>query len=173
MTQKHATRADIEAILKARRDAAVEVQAIPALPPQKASVKAQSEPAAPPLTQPAAVPSVTVAPTPTVSDADLETFLGKHLPALIAAGQELARPPFTWNEVITLGQGVSAAVAEGLPQVGGLEARVLVVVITRHVWRTYATPLLPAAVKPFTSLLETLIVTSIEAAYKLAVKPRK
>lgn len=178
MTQKHDSRADVAAILEARRRATVEVQSIPALPVQApkttaapAQVKAQSIP----VTQPAALPTVQAAPTPQVDDGDVEAFLGAHLPALIQAAQDLARPPFDWAEVVRLGQVVSAAVAAGLPQLKGhdLEARTLVVVIVRYVWRTYATPLLPPAARPFAGLLESMIVAGIEAAYQLAVKRRK
>ncbi len=180
MTEKHDSRADIAAILAARRSAIVEVQRIPALPvpgpkpttqpaPQAAPVQAQSVP----ITQPAATPVVQAAPTPQVSDRDVEVFLGEHLPALIQAAKDLATPPFQFGEVVQLGTVVSKAVADGLPQVQGLEARTLVVVIVRYVWRTYATPLLPPTARPFAGLLETLIVAGIEAAYQLAVKRRK
>lgn len=62
---------------------------------------------------------------------------------------------------------------EGLPQVKGTEARVLVTVTSRYPWRTYAVPHLPDMAKPFAGLLETLLITGIEAAYQLAVKPKK
>jgi hypothetical protein len=173
---KQASRADIEAILAARKNGTIEstadVRSIPALPPQKptstpASLQAQSVP----LTQPVApAPAPVPAPTPKVSDTEVSAFLEKHLPALIKAGVDLATPPFVWGEVITLGQVVSDAVREGLPQVKGAEARALVVVIVRYVWRTYATPLLPVMARPFAGLLESLIIAGIEAAYQLAVK---
>ena len=171
----HATKADIEAILKARREAAIEVQAIPALPPARKAepaIAAQSLPTVP-ITEPVAVPVVETAPEPEVPDAEVEDFLAKHLPALIQAARDLATPPFQFAEVVNLGAAVSAAVSEGLPQVRGKEARALVVVVSRHLWRTYATPLLPAPVRMFAPLLETLLIAGIEAAYQLVVKPTK
>lgn len=174
MTQKHDSRADVAAILAARRSAIVEVQRIPALPvpsakPATPPTQAQSVP----LNQPAATPVVQAAPAPQVSDSDVEAFLTAHLPALIKAAQDLATPPFAFGEVVELGAVVSRAVADGLPQIKGLEARALVVVIVRYVWRTYATPLLPPMARPFAGLLETMIVTGIEAAYQLVVKRGK
>lgn len=171
MTQQHATRADIEAILEARRKAKVEApitaQSIPATP----SVRTQSVEA--PITEPVAPPAPVVpAPVPQASDAEVEAFLDEELPPLINAAVALAAPPFQWSEVTTLGLVVSRAVSRGLPQVKGTEARVLVVIITRLVWRKYATSHLPTAVRPLAGLLETLIVTGIEAAYQLAVKRR-
>jgi hypothetical protein len=169
MTQ-HATKADIEAILEARRQAKVEQVTqvtVPALPPKRKPdpvVTAQN------ITQPAAVPSVQVAPPTVVSDKDVERFLEDHLPMLIKAAQDLVMPPFNFSEVLQLGTAVSQAVAAGLPQIKGAEARALVVVIVRYLWRKYATPLLPPYVKPFAGMLETLIITGIEAAYQLVVK---
>lgn len=170
---RHATRADIEAILEARKQASIEQvtpATIPALPPKKKPdpvVTAQS------ITQPAAVPSVQVAPAAQVSDADVERFLEDHLPMLIKAAQDIATPPFEWGEVVELGKVVSQAVAAGLPQIKGAEARALVVVIVRYLWRKHATPLLPAYVKPFAGMLETLIIMGVEAAYQLVVKQQK
>lgn len=172
MTQ-HATKADIEAILAARKQAAIEQAtpaSIPALPPQKATqpapITAQS------ITQPAAVPSVQVAPPTQVSDQDVEQFLEDHLPVLIKAAEDVVRPPFSFAEVVHLGLVVSQAVSAGLPQIRGAEARALVVVIVRYLWRKYATPLLPTYARPFAGLLETLIITGIEAAYQMIVKRR-
>lgn len=174
MTQ-HATKADIQAILAARKQASIEQAtqvSIPALPqkkiatPETASVVAQS------ITQPAAVPSVQAAPPAQVSDADVEQFLEDHLPVLIRAAEDVVRPPFSFAEVVHLGLVVSQAVSAGLPQIRGAEARALVVVIVRYLWRKYATPLLPAYARPFAGLLETLIITGIEAAYQMIVKRR-
>ncbi len=172
MTQ-HATKADIDAILKARREAAIEQAtqiAVPALPqkktptPETAAVIAQS------ITQPASLPSVQVAPANPDNDQDITRFLEDHLPMLIKAAQDIATPPFHMGEVVQLATVVSQAVAAGLPQVKGAEARALVVVLVRYLWRKYATPLLPPYAKPFAGMLETLIVTGIEAAYQLYVK---
>ncbi|MDP9763827.1 hypothetical protein [Deinococcus enclensis] len=173
MTQLRATKADIEAILQARKQAAIEQAnqvAIPALPqkkiptPETAAVIAQS------ITQPASLPSVQAAPSTVVSDKDVERFLEDHLPMLIKAAQDLVTPPFNLMEVVQLGTAVSQAVAAGLPQIKGAEARALVVVLVRYLWRKHATPLLPASVKPFAGMLETLIVMGVEAAYQLVVK---
>lgn len=43
-------------------------------------------------------------------------------------------------------------------------------VLCRHLWRVYATPLLPGYARPFAGLLETLLIAGIEAAYQLVVK---
>ncbi|GGK22797.1 hypothetical protein GCM10008955_15330 [Deinococcus malanensis] len=147
MTQQpHATRADIEAILKARRLASVEAVSIPALPPMKTDepkmVTAQVESSLTELTitQPATLPVVVVAPEPKVDDLNVEEMLEDHLPILIADVIEIAAPPFRFEEVVKLGQSVSEAVKIGLPQVQKLEARVLVVATARYVWRKYGTP---------------------------------
>lgn len=173
MTQLRAAKADIDAILQARRQATIEqaIQvAIPALPPRKIPMPETPVVTAQSITQPAAVPSVQVAPAAQVSDADVERFLEDHLPMLIKAAQDLVTPPFNFGELVQLSTAVSQAVAVGLPQIKGAEARALVVVIVRYLWRKYATPLLPAYAEPFAGLLETLIVTGIEAAYQLVVK---
>ena len=169
--QKHTTTADIEAlvrdkraIIEARKTASIE--SIPALPQRTAAAEK-------PLTQPAAIQTANLAPKPEVSDADVGAFLDGHLPGLIRATQELVTPPFAWTEVVTLGVAVSEAVRDGLPQIKGAEARALGVVTTRYLWRTYAVPLLPAAVKPFAGLLEQLLITGLEAAYQLVVKAKK
>lgn len=176
MTQPRATKADIEAILQARREAAIEQAtqvAIPALPqkkiptPETAAVVAQS------ITQPASLPSVQVVPASAANDQDIERFLEHYSPMLIKAAQDIATPPFEWGEVVELGKVVSQAVAAGLPQIKGAEARALVVVIVRYLWRKHATPLLPAYVKPFAGMLETLIIMGVEAAYQLVVKQQK
>lgn len=168
MTQKHATREDIIQILKARREATIEQVSIPALPQKQApTITAQS------LNAPATVPVVQPAPTPTVPDSDVEGWLTEYLPPLIKAAEALARPPFEFGEVVNLGVAVSGAVKAGLPQIKGQEARALVVVVTRHLWRTYAQPLLPAHIRPFAGLLEGLIIAGIEAGYQLLVKRGK
>lgn len=175
MTQ-HATKADIEAILQARNQASIEQAtpaSIPALPqkkiptPETVAVVVQS------ITQPASLPSVQVAPAAQANDQDIERFLEDHLPMLIKAAQDVVMPPFDFMEVVELGKVVSLAMAVGLPQVKGAEARGLVVVIVRYLWRKYATPLLPVYAKPFSGLLETLIIAGIEAAYQLYVKQQK
>lgn len=171
------SRAAVKAILEARKQAAIEtVQDIPATPLQPVTARpgaVQPTVTAQSITQPAAVPSVQTAPAPQVSDAEVEAFLQAHLPGLIQAARNLAQPPFRFEEVVTLGGAVSAAVAAGLPQARGLEARTLVVVVTRYVWRTHGVPALPAHIRPLAGLLETLMITGIEAAYRLVVKPRK
>lgn len=135
---QRATKADIEAILEARRQATIQQVtqvAVPALPPKKKPdpvVTAQN------ITQPAAVPSVQVAPPTVVSDKDVERFLEDHLPMLIKAAQDLVTPPFNLMEVVQLGTAFRQAVAARLPQVKGAEARALVVVIVRYLWRKYA-----------------------------------
>lgn len=183
-TQQQASAAAVKAILEARKSAAVEVQSIPALPPRPTipQPSTPSQPAVKPaptptitaqsITQPVAVPSVQVAPPPQVSDGEVEAFLTAHLPGLTQAAIDLATPPFQISEVIRLGTAVSAAVAQGLPQVRGTEARVLVVVTSRYLWRTHATPRLPATVRPFAPLLETLLIAGIEAGYQIVVKRR-
>lgn len=168
----HATCADIEAILEARRTATITVDKIP-VRPQAAPAPAPQPITAESLARPATLPSTVQAPAPQVSDSDVADFLGAHLPGLIGATVALATPPFNFMEVVALGQAVSAAVAAGLPQVKGTEARVLVTVTSRYLWRTYAVPRLPDTVRPFAGLLETLLITGIEAAYQLAVKPKK
>lgn len=166
--QKRTTTADIEAlirdkraIIEARKTASIE--SIPALPQRTAAAEK-------PLTQPAAVQTANLAPKPEVSDAQVGTFLDGHLPGLIRSTRELVTPPFNFAEVINLGVAVSEAVRDGLPQVKGAEARALVVVTSRYLWRTYAVSQLPATVKPFAGLLEQLLITGLEAAYQLVVK---
>ncbi len=166
---KHATRADIEAILAARKTASITVDKIPARP-QSAPAAAPQKVSAESLSRPATLPAVVAAPAPQVPDSDVEAFLSAHLPALITATRDLVTPPFAWGEVVTLGGAVSAAVSAGLPQIKGQEARALVVVVSRYLWRTYAAPVLPAAARPFAGLLENLLIAGIEAAYQLTVK---
>lgn len=170
---KHATRADIEAILAARKTASITVDNIPARPQAAAPAAVPQQVSAESLSRPATLPAVVPAPAPQVADGDVEAFLASHLPGLIAATVALVTPPFAWAEVVQLGTAVSAAVSAGLPQVKGAEARVLVVVISRYLWRTYAVPALPGTVRPFAGLLETLLMAGIEAAYQLVVKPKK
>ena len=175
MTQQRATKADIEAILQARREATIEqaIQvAIPALPPRKIPSPETADVIAQSITQPASLPSVQVVPASAVNDQDIERFLENYSPLLIKATKDLVEPPFEWGEVVQLAVVVSQAVAAGLPQIKGSEARALVVVIVRFLWRRYATPLLPPYAKPFAGILETLIITGIEAAYQLVVKPK-
>lgn len=175
--QKIDSAAAVTAILAARRAAAIEtVQDIPATPLQPVTARpgaVQPSVTAQSITQPAAVPSVQTAPTPQVSDAEVEAFLTAHLPGLVKAAVDLATPPFKLTEAVELGTAVSAAVAEGLPQVKGLEARALVVVTTRYVWRTFAVPALPLQYRFAAGLIETLIISGIEAGYQLLVKQRK
>lgn len=170
MTQPHATRADIEAILKARRDTISQVQAIPTLPPAQAQVAPTSP------TQPNVTAQGMTATTPTaaahtpVSDADLSAFLEKHLPQIQAKAVALATPPFVWTEVLELGQVVSQAVSDGLPLAKDGEAAKIVQVVTGYAYDHYLVPALPASIKPFTGLLRPLVLGGIEAAYQLAVK---
>lgn len=169
-SKPHATRADIEAILKARQQASV--QNIPALPQKQASptpatptakVTAQSTPVAP------AQPPLTAQ---AVSDTDLTSFLTRHLPGIQAAAVALATPPFAWTEVLELGQVVSQAVKDGLPMAKGTEAAQLVQVITAYAYDHYLVPALPSNIRPFAPLLRPLVLQAIEAAYQLAVKRR-
>lgn len=172
MTQR-ATKADIEAILQARRQATIEqaIQVvIPALPPRKIPTPETADMIAQSITQPASLPSVQVAPASQVNDQDIARFIEAYSPMLIKATQDLVTPPFEFGEVVQLAVVVSQAVAAGLPQIKGAEARALVVVIVRYLWRKYATPLLPAYVKPFAGMLETLIIMGVEAGYQLVVK---
>jgi hypothetical protein len=113
---------------------------------------------------------VVPAPQPKVDDEAVGAFLAAYLPALVQAARDLVTPPFRFNEVLDLGVAVSRAVAEGLPQMKGLEARTLVVVVVRYLWRVHATPLLPPLAKPFANMLEGIIIAGIEAGYKLLVK---
>ncbi len=173
MTQPRATKADIEAILQARREATIEqaIQvAIPALPQKKIPTPETVDVIAQSIKQPASLPSVQAVPANQVSDEDVARFLEHYSPMLIKSAQDIATPPFEWGEVVRLAEVVSQAVAAGLPQIKGAEARALVVVLVRYLWRKYATPLLPAYVKPFAGMLETLIIMGVEAAYQLVVK---
>lgn len=171
------TGTDVEAIVKARRYAAVEQSApvsLPALPPVKpggphllsATVTVQS------IIQPAGLPSVQVAPPPEVSDEDVTAFLESYLPMLIRAAQNAVMPPVGVTDGVQLSLAVAQAVAAGLPQMRGAEARALAVVVTRLLWRKYATPLLPGHLGPAAGHLESQVIAGIEVAYQLAVKPR-
>lgn len=169
--------ADIEAVLKARRYAAVEQSApvsLPALPTSNlgaarqlsATVTVQN------LIQPASLPSVQVAPPPEVSDEDVTAFLESYLPMLIRAAQNAVMPPLGVGDGVQLSLAVTQAVAAGLPQMSGAEARALAVVLTRLLWRKYATPLLPGHLGPAAGHLESQVIAGIEVAYQLAVKAR-
>lgn len=171
------TGTDIEAVLKARRYAAVEQSAPVSLPPlpvaksggprqPSATVTVQS------LIQPAGLPSVQVAPPPEVSDEDVSAFLESYLPMLIRAAQNAVMPPLGVGDGVQLSLAVTQAVAAGLPQMRGGEARALAVVVTRLLWRKYAAPLLPAHAAPAAGHLETQVIAGLEVAYQLAVKPR-
>lgn len=164
---QHATTADIQAILKARRDA-VTPQSIPATPLSKPApsippMKAQSIQAPPPTPAPAPT-------TPPVSDTDLTTFLGAHLPALKDAAVALGKPPFHFDEVLVLAKAVSGAVSEGMPLVKGTQAGQLVNLITAYLFDTYAAPNLPATVKPFSGVIRSFLLASIEPVYRFIIK---
>lgn len=106
MTQKQDSRADVTAVLEARRRATAEVQSIAALPvqaPKPTAAPAQVKTHSIPVTQPDVLPTLQAAPTPNVSDSDVEAFLGEHLPTLVQTAQDIARPPFDWAEVVRLG----------------------------------------------------------------------
>lgn len=92
------------------------------------------------------------------------------MPGLIQAPRELVTRPFSFAQVINLGIAVIETMRDRLPQVEGAEARTLVPVTTRYLWRTYTVPQLPATVKSFAGLLEQPLITRLEVAYQLVVK---
>lgn len=65
---------------------------------------------------------------------------------------------------------MSDAVSSGLPRVQSPEARVLVTMNSGHVWPGYATPKLPAYGRPFNVQLRSLLIVSIETAWRPVVK---
>lgn len=91
----HATRADIEAILEARRTATITVDKIPARPQAAPAPTPTAQPiTAESLAHPATLPSIVQDPAPQVSDSTVVDFLGRHLPALTETTIALVTPPF-------------------------------------------------------------------------------
>lgn len=180
MTQptQHATTQDINAILAARKAAAIAAAKIPAAPiSQPKPVQIALPPTKPgvpvaPVAKPATpiIHAQGIVPAAPVSDTDLSSFLSGHLPALISAAQAVVTGPFAFSEVLTLSQVVSQAVHDGLPLAKGAEAAQLVNVIAAYIWDKYATPILPSSVKLFAPVLRSLMLAGIEAAYRFGVK---
>lgn len=156
----HASRADIEEILRLRRTLPVATseerqaerlrqagQAAPSVPQIVKSLAVQAQD----TTQP---PPLVPAPAPT-DDSTIAAWLGEELPKLIA----LTTAVFTkqaegglseaWRDIEALTTEVSQAVATGLPMVRGTEAKGLVVAIVLFLFNRFAAPL----VGPFPALM--------------------
>lgn len=111
-----------------------------------------------------------VTPPAETPDEDVTAFLQEALPQLVDFAQQLFKPPFSIGRALTLApklmQLVSFIVATGLPAIKGLEAKALVVVLFRWLFRAYVAPYLGA----FAGMLEPLILKGLEAAYQAVVK---
>lgn len=171
----NATTQDILAILEARRIQAEKLKRS-AETRVRATVAAADAVAAPNISAVTLAAPATPAPvtaSPVTPDEVLEAFLSKELPGLMAAAQDLIRPPFAFAELRRaadeIAETVSYLVATGLPGLKGLDALALVQVLVRFHLRKYAQSVVPPLMYP---MLERLVVAGIEWLYRTKVKPR-
>ncbi|RJF74480.1 hypothetical protein D3875_04155 [Deinococcus cavernae] len=197
MTQPHATRADIEAIVAARRTRAEQLKAeqtvwktIPALPqtpaPTSATLTPLGVPNMPTPTAPAPQP-VPDELTPEQIDLELQHLLTTMLPPVMAevmptveAIKALFEPPFAWHEVPTafraalrLGEKIAATVSEAVTRYAtvlhDLDAQALVDVLIEWLLVKLLKPYVPAWVF---GALKPAIIGAVKMVYETKVRPQ-
>lgn len=164
-TTPRATRADIEAILRSRRE--VELEPVEITSRAERESNTTEAPGAPSAKIGAQSLSLPAPPATDPREAELADALEKELPELEEKAVALATGEFRWSEVTALIAAASEAVAVALPLVKGLDAQALTQAIVVFLLRRYVVPRVPAAnfVIPFVPFL-------IGFVYRLVVKPK-